>query len=236
MSASSVPRTQCTNAHCQHKLKPIQMHYKCQVCQQYLHPSTLGCSQPADDDGIIECLPEQGCNSWARLPALSAAQKPDLHQETLAFSVNGCISVTLLIDESDAKPAAKAANLLLKPAQLHIGLPALLGLLQNSSRLNSGSTMIPLQQLPQNQGKMAASSHVPAKLITIRASQSSTKMKRGPKPNGKWVELDNSVWYNACEIYMTKYSHMNYSTFLKGTESRPHFTGKKANVFLLAKN
>jgi len=53
-------------------------------------------------------------------------------------------------------------------------------------------------------------------------------MKWGPKPNGKWVELENSVWYNACEIYMTKYSHMNYSTFLKGTESGPHFNGRKS--------
>jgi len=71
----------------------------------------------------------------------------------------------------------------------------------------------------------------------MKASQSLAKMKQGPKSNRKWVELGNSVWYDACEIYITKYSQMTFSAFLQAKESGPHFTGNKSQcVFLLAEN
>jgi len=223
--SSSVPGTHCGNVQCEHWHCAVLLHYKCHVCLIVLHPSTLSCSKAVDKDGqVIKCLRGQGCNGVARLPACQAEENHCLAQCTLDSSFgNGLpfVSQTTMMTASgmtvtvngldDRKPAAKA-TLPLESFELDSDHPS----------------PIPLQPLPQNQGKAASSSNVESGVISLRATSKLTKRKQGPKPHGRWNELDSSIWFDACKKFSSRSTKMTINAFLQSNKVGRIFNGRKS--------
>jgi hypothetical protein len=73
----TVPGNWCGNPECLHHDKPIRKRYKCVHCEQYWHPTVLGCGAADDDDeSKVQCPPGVGCQQKQRGVSSCAKKLP----------------------------------------------------------------------------------------------------------------------------------------------------------------